>query len=265
MTFNNGDEAKKMFFVKSGDLDYVAAGSMHEDRVTLRQKDWLTEPVLFTAWRHKGSLQALTESELITVDPQQFMTVMSVHPRPWHCAVKYAKVFVQFLNREPKNLTDIIRCDGLYEALMMSCEGEFNGQEERGTRSSLRSAVSSSVHPASSGLSIIGRLSRRHSGRYSQSTVERDTASSPSQTVFADMVQKDAASRPPPVVEEDAASRPSPAVEGNGLAAFEGNGMAPRPSRRSQSSQSSSQSSSPAWLPCPPMLFSRFRGFRTGD
>jgi len=121
--FNAGDEAKKMYFVKSGELDYVTL--IGEKTTTIRQKDWLVEHVLFTPWRHKGCLQAATESELVSVDPKQFMMVMSVHPRPWQFAVSYAREFVGFLNALPtqEDLTDICRYDGMYQKLMEACEG----------------------------------------------------------------------------------------------------------------------------------------------
>lgn len=80
--FGAGDEAKKMYFVKSGTLDYTTM-----DRTTLKPgpqpKEWLSEALLWTSWRHQGDLLAMIESELISVDPNQFEEVMSVHPRPW--------------------------------------------------------------------------------------------------------------------------------------------------------------------------------------
>merc|ERR1719221_1891510 len=84
----------------------------------MNHKDWLSEPVLYTIWRHRGSLEAMTGAELIAIDPKQFMTVMSVHPKPWHFAVSYAKAFVKFLNALGEDLTDILQCTGMYEQIM---------------------------------------------------------------------------------------------------------------------------------------------------
>lgn len=119
MVFTAGDESKKMFFIKNGDFDYVSLTSGL--KVSLQQKDWLTEPVLFTTWRHRGSLQAMSGAELVAIDPKQFMIVMSVHPKPWQYAVTYAKAFVKFLNSLPDDLTDILRCEDMYQELMASC------------------------------------------------------------------------------------------------------------------------------------------------
>jgi len=114
-TFHAGDEGKKMFFIKSGILDYLPIGC--SEPLPMEPKDWLSEPVLFTTWRHRGSLQACTESELIAVDPKQFMTVMSVHPRPWHYAVSYAKAFIHMLNSRD-DFSDVCKFEGMHEELM---------------------------------------------------------------------------------------------------------------------------------------------------
>jgi len=113
--FHAGDEGKKMFFIKSGELDYVTVAMRRP--VPINPKDWLAEPVLWTAWRHRGSLQACFESELIAVDPKQFMSVMSVHPRPWNYATTYANAFIQCLNSRD-DFTDICNFDGMFEHLM---------------------------------------------------------------------------------------------------------------------------------------------------
>merc|ERR1712051_919863 len=73
-------------------------------------KEWLSEAVLFTVWRHMGDLFALCESELLSVNPEQFMSVMSVHPRPWNLTQSYARKFIKLLNGiYVSELTDIIR------------------------------------------------------------------------------------------------------------------------------------------------------------
>merc|ERR1712051_954247 len=85
-------------------------------------KEWLSEAVLFTVWRHMGDLFALCESELLSVNPEQFMSVMSVHPRPWNLTQSYARKFVKLLNGiEVSELTDIVNHPSFYsEALIES-------------------------------------------------------------------------------------------------------------------------------------------------
>uniref|UniRef100_A0A7R9ZVQ3 Ion transport domain-containing protein n=1 Tax=Pyrodinium bahamense TaxID=73915 RepID=A0A7R9ZVQ3_9DINO len=109
VVFGAGDEAKKVYFVKGGSLDYKLM-----DRTVLRPpprpKEWISEALLWTAWRHRGDLVALIESELILVDPAQFVSVMNLHPRPWFYAKQYATKFVEFLNRLGREaVSDIIR------------------------------------------------------------------------------------------------------------------------------------------------------------
>jgi len=124
--FGAGDEAKKMFFVKSGKLDYTTM-----DRTSLnpppRVREWISEALLWTSWRHQGDLLAMIESELISLDPGQFVEVMNVHPRPWFYAKQYAFRFIKLLNRLGKAaVTDILRHEQFYEQAVDSIEAGQN-------------------------------------------------------------------------------------------------------------------------------------------
>lgn len=107
--FDNGDEAKFMYFVKCGVLHYT-----RNDMETKQPTQWLSEPVLYTMWRHKGALVAQTESELLTVDPEAYMSVMKVHPRPWTYAFAYALKVVELLNSGHIEWSDLIFNDDLH-------------------------------------------------------------------------------------------------------------------------------------------------------
>mmetsp|Transcript_74777 Transcript_74777/g.226559 ORF Transcript_74777/g.226559 Transcript_74777/m.226559 type:complete len:252 (-) Transcript_74777:52-807(-) len=114
VVFGAGDEATKVFFVKSGSLDYTMM-----DGMTLQPppqpREWIGEALLWTVWRHQGDLLAMIESELISIDPNQFVAVMSVHPKPWFYAKRYADKFLEYLNSISRTeLLDILRHDSFY-------------------------------------------------------------------------------------------------------------------------------------------------------
>merc|ERR1712012_455507 len=156
VAFSAGDEAKKMYFIKTGALEYAQLNN--PIGFDLQNKEWLSEAVLFTNWRHRGNLLAMTESELLSVDPEQFMTVMSVHPKPWHYAVFYARKFIQLLNSSLSELTDVVREETFYEGLMQVCKNVAGQEDEQNNFSSEQSAGSGearspkAVHPSDSAL-----------------------------------------------------------------------------------------------------------------
>merc|ERR1712007_405759 len=74
IVFCSGDEAKNMFFPKQGDLQYRKSdGNLLEP--TVDTSDWVSEPVLWTIWRHQGHLKFVHEGELIVVRPSEFHEV----------------------------------------------------------------------------------------------------------------------------------------------------------------------------------------------
>mmetsp|Transcript_30983 Transcript_30983/g.95270 ORF Transcript_30983/g.95270 Transcript_30983/m.95270 type:complete len:734 (-) Transcript_30983:114-2315(-) len=132
--FSWGDVAKQMYFVKSGSLTYTMMDGMKLDPPP-NQKDWVSEPVLWTDWRHQGDLTAETTAELIAVDPAQFVEVMSVHPRPWLFAKKYAAHFVAFLNHIDRlELMDILRNYSFYAQAVDNSESTNRVADEQSGR-----------------------------------------------------------------------------------------------------------------------------------
>jgi hypothetical protein len=147
IVFSAGDEAKKMFFVKNGSFEYMVLAT--HSTISLENKEWISEAVLWTSWRHSGNLLSVTEGELLAVDPLQFMSVMSVHPKPWHFAVTYAKKFVELLNKEDIELTDIFEDKGFYTTIMATCNKEaHNVDTTTGTSSD---SLKEDVHEGGNG------------------------------------------------------------------------------------------------------------------
>jgi len=114
IVFNNGDVAQNMFFIRSGTVDYIRPDGS-ELQPPLEEKEWFSEPVLWTEWRHQGTMSAQVDCELFVVDPTVFATAVCGHPTPFEFTRRYAFEFVielNTLNRE--DITDVLRHSKLY-------------------------------------------------------------------------------------------------------------------------------------------------------
>lgn len=96
VVFYAGDEAENMYVIKKGPFIYEHLELHFLDRVPSRA--WAAEAVLWTQWRHRGELKTNKPGDLLTVNPDAFAKVMSIHPRPWHFARNYGTIFVRELN-----------------------------------------------------------------------------------------------------------------------------------------------------------------------
>mmetsp|Transcript_32519 Transcript_32519/g.67130 ORF Transcript_32519/g.67130 Transcript_32519/m.67130 type:complete len:198 (-) Transcript_32519:81-674(-) len=129
VVFHPGEEGEKMYFVKSGHLEYMLPNG-EVLRPRLLQKAWLAEAVLWTTWWHRGEFKASTPSELAIIKPGPFNEVMKMHPRPWSLCRRYAEVFVKFLNQtDHKILTDVISQADYFERQLKSCDRDFQDLE----------------------------------------------------------------------------------------------------------------------------------------
>lgn len=95
--FNLGDEGTKMYFVKAGEYGYRITETQPKS-TPLGPRLWASEAILWTRWRHRGTLRATMNSEALAVLPEKFSTVLHLHPKPWYFAMNYAVDFVNFLN-----------------------------------------------------------------------------------------------------------------------------------------------------------------------
>jgi hypothetical protein len=72
--FNLDDEPTegKMYFVCHGTFEYRDAyGEIHP----VLEKMWVSEPALWTYWKHRGTLTAMTDAKLAVVDAESFQEV----------------------------------------------------------------------------------------------------------------------------------------------------------------------------------------------
>lgn len=116
--FTGGEEAKAMFFIKSGVLCYTR-GNL-ELSPSPQTREWASEAVLWCQWRHRGMLRATSAAELVVVDSAKFVDMMAVHPRPWFYARQYGLAFVVMVNElHVDSLSDFLRDEEFYENASM--------------------------------------------------------------------------------------------------------------------------------------------------
>lgn len=118
VAFLAGDEGTKMHFFKAGLFEYKLADDTVLDR-PLGPRTWSSEAVLWTDWRHRGSLTALKPSEITEIQPTPFINVFRMHPRPFDMGRQYGLQFVQYMNDINRtSLTDIIFDHDIFTTLV---------------------------------------------------------------------------------------------------------------------------------------------------
>uniref|UniRef100_A0A7S1QX19 Cyclic nucleotide-binding domain-containing protein n=1 Tax=Alexandrium catenella TaxID=2925 RepID=A0A7S1QX19_ALECA len=160
IVFNWGDEGKHMHFVKGGELEYKVM-----DGTKLvpppQAKEWISEAVLWTPWRHQGDLVAISTVDLINLNPGNFVEVMRGHPRSWYYAKHYALSFVTFLNSMDRSqLTDVLRCEAFCEEAARDSESSQNTGDVEDLGSSRRTSTKSSMMAVPGVPSVIGAAER---------------------------------------------------------------------------------------------------------
>lgn len=96
---------RRMFFVCDGKFMYLQ-DVKKEGGTEVVQGCWLSEAVLWTAWTHRGTLQAVNEGSLLALNAEEFAGIVSTFPTVH--VFNYAAKFVQGLNDSScDDLTDI--------------------------------------------------------------------------------------------------------------------------------------------------------------
>jgi len=81
------------------------------------ESDWVSEAALWTQWDHLGYLEALTDCQLVAIRASVFSEVVSQNAATWTSAQKYAKKFVEELNKVDRSkLTDVLERNLTYVA-----------------------------------------------------------------------------------------------------------------------------------------------------
>jgi len=125
LIFKLYDEAKKMYFLKTGSLRYIHLEGLEASEAIApspKEREPISEGVLWTDWAHMGKLISLNPSDLICVNPDRFIECMHYHQKSWSLALIYAKEFIKYMNEAEKHLTDIIRDEQFTTSAVDSCE-----------------------------------------------------------------------------------------------------------------------------------------------
>jgi len=108
--FIAGETGTHMYIVASGQLDYHRFTEHGDRRERVdRGEDWISEPVLWTpTWVHLGGLTAITECNLLLVEPEKFSHVINRSPPAVGLTITYARNFMRWLNaRAQDELSDV--------------------------------------------------------------------------------------------------------------------------------------------------------------
>jgi len=107
--FTAGHEAKQMYFVKQGDLEYMGLNNLVLEP-PLQEKEAFVEAALWVVWRHMGDCKVLSPGELIGIANDVFEREMCLHHMPWSFCQMYALHFCERLNSiAPEELSDVMR------------------------------------------------------------------------------------------------------------------------------------------------------------
>lgn len=132
--FCEGEVAVGMFIILDGLLKYE-----HLDGTDLEvaEKQWVSEPVMWTAWEHLGDMKAMRECELVQIDAEMFAEVMQMYSKTFNILKSYAQEYVtQLSNLQVEHLTDIddmlgqLRCKDLLRS-MLGGTGSSNENDRR--------------------------------------------------------------------------------------------------------------------------------------
>eukprot|EP00747_Dinoflagellata_sp_TGD_P072403 gnl/TRDRNA2_/TRDRNA2_157465_c0_seq1.p1 gnl/TRDRNA2_/TRDRNA2_157465_c0~~gnl/TRDRNA2_/TRDRNA2_157465_c0_seq1.p1 ORF type:complete len:248 (-),score=45.86 gnl/TRDRNA2_/TRDRNA2_157465_c0_seq1:47-790(-) len=118
-------------------MQYVLMNGSHLEPV-LQPGEWVSEPILWTRWRHCGEFRAVEPSELVNLEPKAFTDIMSMHPKPWKLCKRYGEYFVNHLTNLSSQayLSDVIRDYDFYKRLMYTATE--NAQLSKSLTSSMR-------------------------------------------------------------------------------------------------------------------------------
>jgi len=109
--FRRGEEPAegKMYFVFSGSFEYVDKyGESH----TVTEKQWVSEPALWTYWRHQGTLTANGDAKMAVLEAEPFQEVCEQYMRKakgqGFNPKQYAAAFIEELNSR-EEWTDLLQ------------------------------------------------------------------------------------------------------------------------------------------------------------
>jgi len=99
VVFSRGEELQepKMYFVWKGTMTYISG---YGDGTPVRERSWIAEAVLWTHWKHRGTLQATSDAKLAALDARSFHDIVRRQKELGNFDPKlYASDFVEAMNK----------------------------------------------------------------------------------------------------------------------------------------------------------------------
>jgi hypothetical protein len=95
--FAPGERAEHMYFLVTGGMRYQPNMETEapRDRCTVGPAEWVCEPALWVSWRHRGSMIAAMQSELITLQTDKFHKAMADDLTACRSVIRYAQLFAE--------------------------------------------------------------------------------------------------------------------------------------------------------------------------
>jgi len=133
--FNIGEVADRMFFVRSGMLNYSQEEDM-QPPLQVSSGQWVCEAVLWVKWKHTGQLLSAMNCELIAVKAVKLQDILQQSKE----AVRYARHFASYFRKYPKILSDIYADQEVLQTMVQKAFSE-DDEQEAGRRKANLAAV----------------------------------------------------------------------------------------------------------------------------
>merc|ERR1711920_990548 len=154
------------FFLRSGRLTYSRASDAPK---TLAGNHWISEAVLWTTWTHRGTLRAMAETNLLSLDATQMGQIMITFPT--RHSSEYAKSFVEDLNtiEDIKELTDLAQSLDFIRHMVCEVFSDVSSRDATSWRQRL--SLSTNTADSMSRLRSLRGNSNQHTGGNSMNSM----------------------------------------------------------------------------------------------
>ncbi|CAK9098382.1 Potassium voltage-gated channel protein eag (Ether-a-go-go protein) [Durusdinium trenchii] len=98
----SGEQAKEMFFIITGSMNYKSDRQLSPLPVTIQEGTWLAEASLWLQWQHNGLGNTVTECDVLVLDAAKFQEIFKDDVMVKHYAVAFWEHFMS----NPADLTD---------------------------------------------------------------------------------------------------------------------------------------------------------------
>jgi len=121
LVFVQGEHASHMRFQVGGSCQYtrLTPNGTSVREIVDSEEDWITEQILWMKeWRHRGVLSALSDSDLLTINPSKFCDIVKKNPQAMVLVSNYAQRFVTWFEQlGAEDVSDIFQGEVVTEVM----------------------------------------------------------------------------------------------------------------------------------------------------